>query len=152
MTLWQEGKAKPKRMKDILQELTILIQTKRQEGYRPVLMMDANGDYIWPKGDQDLRDFITNTGLVDHYKEKFLAPIRTFVRGSKRIDYILVDQGLVNAIEKIGYLELHKGAYSDHVYVYEYVNFTKKNCSKDLYTAQYWYNHVSLCYPRPIKR
>ena len=45
MTLRQEGKTKPNAMKDILQEPTDLIQKKRQEGYQPVLMMDANGDY-----------------------------------------------------------------------------------------------------------
>lgn len=51
LTLRQEEKAKPNPRKDILQELTELIQTKRQEGYRPVLTMDANGDYTEPKGD-----------------------------------------------------------------------------------------------------
>ena len=66
MTVRQEGKTKPNTRKDILRELTELIQTKRQKGYRPVLMMDANGDYTGQKGDQDLRNCITNAGLVDH--------------------------------------------------------------------------------------
>ena len=82
-------------------------------------MMDANGDYTRQKGDQDLREFIQGTGLVDRYKDKFSAPIRTFIRGIKRLDYILVDPGLVEAIKRIGYLESHESAYSDHVYEYE---------------------------------
>ena len=83
MMLRQEGVQKPNPRKDILTALAELIEERRQEGYRPVLMMDANRDYAGPKGDKDLRDFIRRTGIVDHYKEKFPAPTRTFIRGSK---------------------------------------------------------------------
>ena len=81
-------------------------------------MMDANGDYTKPKSDQDIQDFILATGLVNHFKDKSPAPNRTFIRGSKQLDYVLVNPGLVIAIERIGYLESHKGAYTDHVYAY----------------------------------
>ena len=78
MTLRNEGVHKPSPRKEGLDALKELIETKRQEGYRPVLMMDANGDYTKPKRDQDLRDFILATGLVDHFKDKPPAPIRLY--------------------------------------------------------------------------
>ena len=98
MMLRQEGVQKPNPRKDILTALTKLIEEKRREGYRPVLMMDANGDYTGPNGDKDLQDFIRRTGLVDHYKDKFPAPTHNFIRGSKRIDYVFLDHGMVEAI------------------------------------------------------
>ena len=104
-------------------ELNELIKKKRLEKYRPVLMMDANGDYTRTKGNPDLLEFIQSASLVDHYKETFPAPINTFIRVSKRLDCILVDPGLVDAIEHIEYLESHRGAFSDHVYAY--VDFTE---------------------------
>ena len=63
-----------------------------------MLMMDANGDYTRPKGDPDLLEFIRSAGLVDHYNDTFHAPISTFIRRSKQLDYILVDPGLVDGI------------------------------------------------------
>ena len=83
MTLRQEDVKKPNPRKDLISALTELIETKRQEKYRPVIMMDANGDYTRPNGDKDLHDFIQRTDLVDHYKEKFLVHICTFIRESK---------------------------------------------------------------------
>ena len=68
MMLRQEGVQKPNPRKDILTTLAKLIKEKRQEGYRPVSMMDANRDNTGPKGDKNLRAFIRRTGLVDHYK------------------------------------------------------------------------------------
>ena len=55
MTLRNEGVHKPNPRKDVLDALKELIIIKRSEGYRPVLMMDANGDYTKSKGDQDLQ-------------------------------------------------------------------------------------------------
>ena len=64
--------------------LTELTEEKRQKGYRPVLMIDANGDYTETNGEMDPRDLIRCTGLVDHYREKLSAPTHTFIRGSKK--------------------------------------------------------------------
>ena len=70
-----------------------------------------------------MQEFIQSTGLVDQYNDKFPEPIRTYIYGGNRLDYILVNPGLVDAIESIGYLETHEGAYTDHVYAY--VDFTE---------------------------
>jgi hypothetical protein len=42
--------------------------------------------------------------------------------GTKRLDYILVDPGLTQTIECIGYLGTHKGVKTDHVYAYMDLN------------------------------
>ena len=42
--------------------------------------------------------------------------------GTRRLDYILVDPGLKQVIERIGYLGTHKGAETDHVYAYMDLN------------------------------
>ena len=75
MTLHSEGVSKPNPRKGVLDALKELIETQRQEGYRSVLMMDANGDYTIPKGDQELQELIQDTGLADHFKDKFPAPV-----------------------------------------------------------------------------
>ena len=54
--------------KQILADMAELIAAKRLEGYRPIIMMDANGDYNHAtQGDNDLKEFITTSGLADPY-------------------------------------------------------------------------------------
>ena len=115
----EAGYKKPNPRKQILKDLLKLIQSLRSKGYRPVLMMDANGDYNSATDpDEDLRKFISEANLVDHYYEKFKDSPRTFIRGSKRLDYHLFDPGVVSSILRIGYLGTHEGADTDHVYGY----------------------------------
>ena len=88
----KQGVEKPNLRKQILTDLLELIRKKRLEGYRPVLMMDANGDDNYNKEpDHDLQKFIEDANLVDHFHEKFHEPIRTYTRGNKRLDRILFD-------------------------------------------------------------
>ena len=42
--------------------------------------------------------------------------------GVKQLDYILIDPGLIPAVESIGYLGTHKGADTDHVYAFMDLN------------------------------
>jgi hypothetical protein len=108
------GVANPNPRQQILKDLTTLITTKRNEGLRPILMMDANGDYLKGK-DKELADFIAANGLCDPFYEKFQISPSTYVHGPNRLDYILMDPALTGAIERIGYLGTHDGAMSDHV-------------------------------------
>ena len=79
-----------------------MIQAKRLEGYRLVLIMDANGDDNHEKEiDQDLRKFIHDAHLVDYFHEKFPELTRTYMKGKKRLDRIIFDSALVGAIERI---------------------------------------------------
>ena len=119
------GIEKPNPRRQILRDILKLIKTKRAEGFRPIVMMDANGDYRHTKDpDKDLDQFIKDAQLSDPYIERFPEQIKTYMYGSKRIDYILTDPALVHAIRDIGYLGSHEGTLSDHVYAY--VDFEEK--------------------------
>ena len=86
-------------------------------------MLDANGDINHPKTpDRGMQEFIQKTNLIDAYHQKFHNSPRTYMWGTKRLDYILVDPALTQAIERIGYLGTHEGAETDHVYAYMDLN------------------------------
>ena len=60
------GTINPNTRRQQLQDLSNLIEKKREEGYRPVLMMDANGDYKDKNSDDTgLENFIQASGFVD---------------------------------------------------------------------------------------
>ena len=109
----------PNPRRQFLRDLEELIEEKRKEGYRPLVMMDMNGDYILETGeDKGLREFVERTELVDVYRERFPGRISTYVNGTKRLDYILMDPALEEAVHHIGYLGTYEGAFLDHVYAY----------------------------------
>ncbi|KAL7532253.1 hypothetical protein ACHAXR_004517 [Thalassiosira sp. AJA248-18] len=100
----EAGMKRPNPRKQFLKDVLALIQAIRAIGFRPILMMEANGDYMHEKDpDKDFVAFIREVGLVDHYHNQFPGSIRTYMFGTKRLDYILLDPGLVGAIKVIGY-------------------------------------------------
>ncbi|KAL7517834.1 hypothetical protein ACHAWF_000158, partial [Thalassiosira exigua] len=96
----------------ILDDLRKLITEKRAEGLRPILMMDANDDWVRPEG-KSFAAFIEEMKLVDPLHKHFKN-----ARGTKRIDYMLVDEFVDQAIIRIGTLGLHEGIIFDHVMLY----------------------------------
>ena len=63
-------------------------------------MLDANGDIHHPKmPDIGIQEFIQQTNLIDAYHHKFLVSPHTYMWGTKRLDYILADPVLTQAIE-----------------------------------------------------
>jgi hypothetical protein len=42
--------------------------------------------------------------------------------GTKQLDYILIDPGLIPAVQSIGYLGTHKGSNTNHVYAFMDLN------------------------------
>lgn len=120
-----ENIPEPNPRKQILTDLEILIREKRARGYRPILLIDANGDYLQGE-DNDLKNFLTNSALCDPYSDRFKDPIRTYyLHGPNRIDYIFMDMALTTAITSIGYLGTHDGAISDHVLAYVDMNHSQ---------------------------
>ena len=113
----EEGIREPNPRKQILVDLETLIADQRSRGYRPILLIDANGDYVHGK-DATLGNFLLNTGLQDPFLSRYKNPIRTYLRGSNRIDYIFMDGALTQSVQRIGYLGTHEGAISDHVMAY----------------------------------
>jgi hypothetical protein len=115
--LRKTGDRDPHPRKQVLADIERLIRGKRDQGYRPIVMIDANGDYIGGK-DTDLGDFLLRTSLSDPFYERFQITPRTYLYGSSRIDYIFADPALISAISRVGYLGSHEGAPSDHVMAY----------------------------------
>jgi hypothetical protein len=114
--LREAGNARPKPRQQILTDIQTLIDIKRKEGYRPILMLDANGDIHHPtngdihhpkKPDIGMQEFIQRTNLIDACHQKFHDSPCTYMWGTKRLDYILVDPALTQANERIGYLGTH---------------------------------------------
>ena len=102
----------------VLNDLRQLITAKRSQGYRPILMMDANED--WTKIGS-FRSFVEEMGLVDPLYEKFKddgITATTYARGSRRIDFHLHDRALQPYVRNVGTLPLHAGILSDHVMLY----------------------------------
>ncbi|KAL7552549.1 hypothetical protein ACHAWF_016169 [Thalassiosira exigua] len=94
-------------------------------------MLDANGDYQAEKDpDVELGQFLVDANLIDPYKEKFGGSTRTYLYGSKRLDYIFIDPALAGAVKRIGYMGIHEGPYSDHVMAY--IDFVEELLFKGL--------------------
>jgi hypothetical protein len=117
------GHARPNPCQQILTDIQELIDGKRKEGYRSILMLDTNGDiHQQKKTDIGMQEFIQRTNLLDAYHQKFHDSTFTYMWGTKRLNCILVDPILAQAIECIGYLGTHKGAETDHIYAYMDLN------------------------------
>ena len=125
--LRRRGLLNPEPRHVILEDLADLINTFRDKGYRPILMLDANEDWVrrshQHQGDK-LSDFMTSCQLVDPYYEKFKTNPRTYVNGPNRLDYILIDPSLVHAVKHIGYIASYEGNMSDHTMAY--IDFDEK--------------------------
>ncbi|KAL7524511.1 hypothetical protein ACHAXR_001597, partial [Thalassiosira sp. AJA248-18] len=94
----------------ILHDLRDLITDKRAQGYRPILMMDANDTWL-QTGSKAFTTFIADLNLIDPLYNKFkhdgITP-STYSRGSRRIDFIFVDPPIEPSIKRIGTLGLHE--------------------------------------------
>ena len=118
-SLRAKGVSNPNPRKQFLHDILTVIRAQRSKGFRPILMMDAHGDYTSEKQrDKDLGRFISEAGLVDPLWEKLGYSPRTYTRGRRRLDYILMDRGLCPSIKAIGNLGTHEAADSDHVLLY----------------------------------
>ena len=112
----EAGQSNPNPRRQFFKDLLAVIGSQREKGYRPIIMLDANGD--WNRKDTDFRDFLRKSNLVDAFYEKFRESPRTYMYSKNRLDYILVDRALCSAITAIGYCGTHSGAHSDPVYAY----------------------------------
>ena len=108
----KDGRSKPYPRQQILTDLLKLIREKREAGFRPILMLDANGSTF---SDEKFRTFQQEALLEDPYYSKFHEMPATYMRGRKRLDYILMDAGLLSAVRELGYLGTHQAVPdSDH--------------------------------------
>ena len=115
--LRRNGVTNPNPRQQILMDICTLITEKRKEGLRPILLIDANGDYLAGK-DSGLASFLHRACLADPFHDKFKIAPPTYQYGKQRIDYIFTDPGLAPSIQNVGYLGTHSGIFSDHVMAY----------------------------------
>lgn len=109
------GVVAPNPRQQLLTDLTTLIENQRSKGYCPILLMDANGDYkAATNQDKALERFLEDNNLIDPYSDKFQSNPCTYAYGMSRIDYIFTDPACTPAIQSVGYLGTHQGAFSDH--------------------------------------
>jgi hypothetical protein len=117
IALRELGHQQPNPRKQFFKDLLLEVEAARSVGFRPIIMLDANGDWGHPTSpDKDFRQFLIDADLVDIYHERHGDSPRTYLWGQKRLDYILIDRGIVHAVRGVGYLGTHEGADSDHVY------------------------------------
>jgi hypothetical protein len=131
--LRESGIKDPQPRFQILKDLTTFIDEKREQGYRPIVMMDANEDWVAESHKQQgnkLKKFMQHSQLADPFFLKFNQAPRTYVRGKHRLDYILVDPALLPAIRNIGYLGSMEANISDHTMAY--IDFDEKLLFKGL--------------------
>ena len=103
----------------ILIDVKALVTQKMTEGFRPIIMMDANGDWT-EKGSKTFQAFILDFYLIDPLHAKYGLQLQaTYSRGYRRLDYILIHALIAPAIKRIGTLGMHKGfKFSNHVFLY----------------------------------
>ena len=131
--LRESGIKDPQPRFQIFKDLTSIIDEKREQGYRPIVMMDANEDWVAESHKQQgnkLKRFMQQAQLADPFFLKFNKAPRTYVRGRHRLDYILVDPALLPAIRSIGYLGSMEANMSDHTMAY--IDFDEKLLFKGL--------------------
>jgi hypothetical protein len=100
--------------KIFMKDLIALIKDLEQDPLMMIiLMMDANTSLH--DESSPLKHMIAETSLVDAFQQVTGEPcnIPTYVRGSKRIDYIFTSQ-LIPFINKVRYLGFYKSNDSDH--------------------------------------
>ena len=100
---------KPKKVFD--DDLCQLLTDWKNANIDIVLMIDANAGIT----DKQLQKISQSAQLYDIMSSRHgMNCPRTYVRGNKRIDYILGTKNIVNAISKCGILAFNTGIISDH--------------------------------------
>jgi hypothetical protein len=79
-----------------------------------ILMFDANESIEDTSG--AIRKITAETTLVDTFSQVAGDPgnLATYIRGKKRINYILKSQALVSYVSRVGYLAFFESNHSDH--------------------------------------
>ena len=121
------GVKEPDPRQRFLEDLSKLIEEKRAEGYRPIIAMDANEDWVnnsHPEEKEKLQKFLERNQLIDPFYEKFKTSPRTYEHGPSRLDYIFIDPAFRSAVRRVGILGSQEGNFSDHSMCY--IDFDSK--------------------------
>eukprot|EP00957_Ditylum_brightwellii_P051109 3875079-Ditylum_brightwellii.AAC.2 len=114
--LKKKGVTKLNPRQQFLTDLFALIEELQGNNHEIVLLLDANKDIL---DNGQFTKFFKDNDLVDAYHH--LHPQSnpaTYLRGHKRLDYMLLTPGLTPALRSIGYLPFHTGIFLDHCALY----------------------------------
>eukprot|EP00957_Ditylum_brightwellii_P144611 11016054-Ditylum_brightwellii.AAC.1 len=110
--LKKKGVTKPDPMTQFLMNLNKLLDKLQDKEHEIVLPLDSNED---TNVEGPFNKFIMDNDLVDAYKHMHLnLHPPTYLRGNKRLDYILITPSLISALTAIKYLPFHTRFFSDH--------------------------------------
>ncbi|NCG03282.1 MAG: hypothetical protein GWP22_07470, partial [Actinomycetales bacterium] len=110
------GHTRPNPRRQILLDIEDLVVRFRKRGLRPMVGMDANGNWSGDRPDIQLKLFMDRCGMVDPFYNKFKESPRTYLHSNNRLDFWFMDPVAAHAILRIGYIRTHEGAASsDHV-------------------------------------
>ena len=110
----KDGKEAPDPRKQVMTDLTNLLNDKRDEGCEVILMADAN-ESSTSKGSK-WKAFLETNGLEDiheHILEKL--PPTTRIGSSTRIYCITATEGILQEVQAAGFRALHEGIILDHI-------------------------------------
>jgi len=94
-------------------DLDAYVTNLQTAGHKVVIMMDANENMDDEEG--ALQAFVESCDLgCVHEKLEHLNPPKTYIRGNKKIDYILCSRELLYAVQQSTLLPFLDGATSDH--------------------------------------
>ena len=106
-----KGKKNPNPRKQVLTDVSKVIQSKQQDGYHPLIMGDFNDNI----SSNEMTKFLRENGLRDIIAEmNDGAPTRTYLHSDNRLDFMLGDQYIISAATKSGSLPLTEGDGPDH--------------------------------------
>ena len=106
-----KGHKNPDPRAQLLKDVGKLLHEWTEKGYHPLIM----GDFNSAPGDPDLVNWMDRHGLfdlIDNNNEG--TPPRTYSSGTRRLDLILGDGHVLNAVQASGSLKEHDGLISDH--------------------------------------
>ena len=87
--LRKKGMKDPDPRNQILKDLTKLIEEYIPQGYHPMVIGDFNDDIDSTEMEKFMEDNLLIDIIADMHEEQ---PPRTYIHGSRRLDYILGDQ------------------------------------------------------------
>jgi hypothetical protein len=107
----------------VLDDVSEILHEWGDRGYHPLVLIDANASI----DEKHFSNFVKQHGLKDLVAETNDGePPRTYSRGSRKIDFALGDQYVMDAVVKSGALALHEGVcFSGHT-----LQFIDFDCKK----------------------
>lgn len=105
-SLRKMGKTRPNPRKQVLTDVSKIIQAMQLDGYHPLIMGDFNDDI----SSAEMTQFLRTNGLRDIIADmNDGSPTRTYLHSDNRLDFLLGDQHVIDAATKSGSLPLTEG-------------------------------------------